>query len=84
MRKSMILAAALALGGALAAAQPKKDIGYDSRANAFEHLDAAVAKAAAEDKLVLLISGGDWCEWCHYLAAYLERIEQWRDRSAAD
>ena len=24
------------------------------------------------DKLVLLISGGDWCSWCHYLAAFLE------------
>ena len=71
MRKSIITA--LALGGALAAAQPKKDIGYDSRANAFEQLDAAVAKAAADDKLLLLVSGGDWCKWCHYLAAFLER-----------
>ena len=74
MRKSIILAAAaFALGATVAAAQPKKDIGYDPRANAFEQLDSAVAKAAAEDKLVLLISGGDWCIWCHYLAAFLER-----------
>jgi hypothetical protein len=49
------------------------DIGYDPRANAFEQLDAAVAQAAVEDKLVLLISGGDWCIWCHYLAAFLQR-----------
>src|SRR5262245_29745618 len=73
MRKAMILAAALALGSSVATAQPKKDIGYDSHANAFEQLDAAVAKAAADDKLLLLISGGDWCKWCHYLAAFLER-----------
>src|SRR5262245_52133798 len=73
MRKAMILAAALALGSSVATAQPKKDIGYDPRANAFEQLDAAVAKAAADDKLLLLISGGDWCKWCHYLAAFLER-----------
>ena len=74
MRKSIVLAVAtLALGAAVAAAQPKKDIGYDAHANAFEQRDAAVAKAAAEDKLVLLISGGDWCIWCHYLAAFLER-----------
>lgn len=72
MRKSIMLATAV-LGTALAVAQPKKDIGYDPRANAFEQLDAAVAQAAAEDKLVLLISGGDWCIWCHYLAAFLER-----------
>jgi thioredoxin-related protein len=74
MRKSIILAAAaLALGATAAAAQPKKDIGYDPRANAFEQLDAAVSQAAADDKLLLLISGGDWCIWCHYLAAFLER-----------
>ena len=74
MRKALFLAAAvfvLAANGA--AAQAKKDIGYDPRANAFEQLDAAVATAAAEDKLVLLISGGDWCSWCHYLAAFFER-----------
>ncbi|HEY3518246.1 MAG TPA: thioredoxin family protein [Gammaproteobacteria bacterium] len=73
MTKSMILAAALALSGALASAQPKNDIGYDAHANAFEQLDAAVAKADAEDKLLLVISGGDWCKWCHYLAAFLDR-----------
>jgi hypothetical protein len=74
MRRSIILAAAaLAFGAAGALAQQKKDIGYDSHANAFEQLDAAVAKAAADDKLLLLISGGDWCKWCHYLAAFLER-----------
>ena len=74
MRKSMILAAAvLAVGATIVAAQPKKDIGYDSRANAFEQLDAAVTKAAADDKLLLLVSGGDWCIWCHYLAEFLER-----------
>lgn len=74
MRKALVLAAAVVtLGAGLAAPQPKKDIGYDPLANAFEQLDAAVATAAAENKLVLLISGGDWCSWCHYLAAFLER-----------
>lgn len=74
MTKSSILAAAaLALCAAVAPAQPKKDIGYDPNANAFEQRDAAVAKAGAEGKLLLLISGGDWCKWCHYLAAFLER-----------
>jgi hypothetical protein len=33
MRKSMILAAALAFGAAVAAAEPKKDIGYESHAD---------------------------------------------------
>lgn len=71
--KPMLLAAATLALGAFVAAQPKQDIGYDPHANAFEQLDAAVAKADAEDKLLLLISGGDWCKWCHYLAAFLDR-----------
>lgn len=72
-KASILAAAALALCAAVAPAQPKKDIGYDPQANAFEQRDAAVAKAGAEGKLLLLISGGDWCKWCHYLAAFLER-----------
>ena len=71
--KSMLVAAALMLGALVACGEPKQDIGYDPHANAFEQLDAAVAKAGAEDKLLLLISGGDWCKWCHYLAAFLDR-----------
>jgi hypothetical protein len=69
----MLVVAAWSLGAALATAQANKDIGYDPRADAFAELDSAVAAAKAEDKLVLLISGGDWCIWCHYLAEFLER-----------
>jgi hypothetical protein len=74
MRMAVMLAvAAVAVGAAQAAAQQKQDIGYDPRADAFEQLDSAVTKAQADGKLVLLVSGGDWCVWCHYLAAFLER-----------
>ena len=74
MSKSATLGvAAFALCAALATAQPKKDIGYDPHADAFGQLESAVASATREDKLVLLISGGDWCIWCHYLAAFLDR-----------
>jgi thiol:disulfide interchange protein len=69
----MLVVAAWSLSAALATAQAKKDIGYDPRADAFAQLDSAVAAAKAEDKLVLLVSGGDWCIWCHYLAEFLER-----------
>ena len=68
-----LVVAALSLGAAVALAQPRQDIGYDPHADAFEQLDSAVAAAKAEHKLVLLISGGDWCIWCHYLAEFLER-----------
>jgi hypothetical protein len=69
----MLAVAAVMIGAVETTAQLKKDIGYDARADAFEQLASAVATAKAEDKLVLLISGGDWCSWCHYLAAFLAR-----------
>jgi hypothetical protein len=59
-----------------AAGSHAADIGYDARANPFDELAAAVAKADAEDKLVLLISGGDWCIWCHYLYEFLESHDE--------
>jgi hypothetical protein len=74
MRKAFILAAVfVALGAAQLMAQSKKDIGYDASADAFGQLAEAMAAAKTDDKLVLLISGGDWCIWCHYLAEFLER-----------
>ena len=74
MRVNLIPAALAVLAfGTAAVAAERADIGYDPRANPFAVLDAAVAQAAAERKLVLLVSGGDWCVWCHYLAAFLER-----------
>ncbi len=68
---ALVLATALLAG--LVRAAETKDIGYDSKADAFAIRDAAVAQATQEHKLVLVISGGDWCIWCHYLAAFLER-----------
>jgi hypothetical protein len=61
---------ALAMVWPLAAAP---DIGYDPHADAFADLAAATARAEAEGKLVLVIAGGDWCVWCHYLHAFIER-----------
>jgi hypothetical protein len=48
-----------------------EDLGYDPAADPFAELDAARAAANAEDKLVLVVAGGDWCIWCHYLEAFL-------------
>jgi hypothetical protein len=67
-----VAVAALASFVALSTARAA-DIGYDPQADALQQLDSAVAAAAADGKLVLLVSGGDWCVWCHYLAAFLER-----------
>ena len=62
----------LVLAATVLAAETKELVGYDPQANAFAQRDGAIAQAAADGKLVLLISGGDWCVWCHYLAAFLE------------
>jgi hypothetical protein len=55
-----------------AATARAEDIGYDPNENPFDALRAAETRAHTEDKLVLLVSGGDWCIWCHYLYAFLE------------
>ena len=37
---------------------------YDPNANAEKDITAAVKKAKAEHKFVLLQAGGNWCSWC--------------------
>lgn len=37
---------------------------YNPTANAAADIDAAVKKAAAENKFVLIQAGGNWCSWC--------------------
>jgi len=37
---------------------------YNPNANATADIEAAVKKAAAENKFVLIQAGGNWCGWC--------------------
>ena len=37
---------------------------YNPTANAAADIEAAVKKAAAENKFVLIQAGGNWCSWC--------------------
>lgn len=67
------LATLLVAIASVSLAQP--DIGYDPGADPFALLQEAEASAADEGKLVLLIAGGDWCIWCHYLHAFLDDNE---------
>src|SRR5690242_3139449 len=66
------IAAAVVVAASLAALARAEDLGYDPKANPFDGLAAAVKRADGEHKLVLLIAGGDWCIWCHYLHAFLD------------
>lgn len=63
-------AGAAVLLACTAAAQD--NLGYDPAADAFALLEDGRAAAAAEGKLVLVIAGGEWCIWCHYLNAFLQ------------
>lgn len=59
----------LALAGVVCAAE---DLGYDPQADPFVELAEGAARAKVEGKVVLLIAGGDWCVWCHYLNAFIK------------
>jgi thiol:disulfide interchange protein len=61
----------LALTNPCVAAAPKLS-GYDSKADPQVDLSRALVEAKASNRKVLVIAGGDWCIWCHYLQAFLE------------
>ena len=48
-------------------------LGYDPQQDPFDQYHSAVARAQAENKLVLIIAGGDWCRWCHVLNRFVAR-----------
>jgi thiol:disulfide interchange protein len=56
-----------------ARAATDEQLGYDPAADPFTQLAHAKAQAAADHKLILLVAGGDWCSWCHYLDAFIRR-----------
>jgi thioredoxin-related protein len=53
------------------AARAQSELGYDPAADPFAQVQAAKVTATAEQKHILLVAGGDWCIWCHYLNAFL-------------
>lgn len=76
LRALAVLAALLAFAPADIGAQPVAgglyvNDGYDPRANPYRDLERAMTRAAAEDKRVLIIVGGDWCIWCEILDRHL-------------
>jgi thioredoxin-related protein len=73
-RSRLPLLAALLLFGSLPlcmAAAPKLS-GYDPKANPDADLRRALVQAKADNKKVLVVAGGEWCTWCHYLEAFLK------------
>src|SRR5690606_35522533 len=45
------------------AAVSDRDV-YDETANPHQQLDAALGRAKRQHKRVLVVLGGDWCQWC--------------------
>ena len=59
---------------------PKKVLGFlatwaPETQDAAKVVDAAIARAASEDKKVFLHFGAPWCGWCHKLDNFLARDE---------
>lgn len=45
---------------------------YNPNRDVWADLQMTIRRAFENDKRVLLLVGGEWCIWCHYLADYLE------------
>jgi thioredoxin-related protein len=66
----LLLAAALVLLAAMLPAQAPtaaKPAIYDPDADMKAQITAAVKRAGAEERNILLMYGGNWCPWCHRL-----------------
>ena len=49
---------------------------YNPDADAAKDIAAAVTKAAAENKFVLIQAGGNWCSWCLEFARFCKADKQ--------
>ena len=49
---------------------------YDPRRDTAALISGALERAAAENKRVILVLGGDWCGWCKVLEDDIDRSEK--------
>ena len=66
--KKILLAALCSMSIILSHAQERKL--YNPNADAAADIDAAIKKASAEKKYVLIQAGGNWCSWCIEFAGF--------------
>lgn len=69
--KPALLIAAFLLAGNAGPGLAADDLGYRPAANPFHALKAAQAAAAAKNRKILVVAGGEWCRWCHVLDRFL-------------
>jgi thioredoxin-related protein len=80
MKALLAVALMLVVAVSALAQTPTKDFaGFDPKADAAKEIKTAIAKAAKENKRVLLDVGGEWCPWCHKLNKLFRE-----DKSIAD
>jgi uncharacterized protein YyaL (SSP411 family) len=73
MRSRLIQAIAIASVLLASATVMARDFGYDPEANPFEGYRQAIAQAQMQNKLVLVVAGGEWCYWCRVLDGFVAR-----------
>jgi thioredoxin-related protein len=73
--KSFIFFGLCLISLSLSAQQESKKL-YDPTANAAKDIAAAIKKATAEKKHVLIQAGGNWCSWCIEFARFAKADAQ--------
>jgi len=73
--KNFIFLALCFISLSLSAQQESKKL-YDPSTNAGKDIAAALKKAAAEKKHVLIQAGGNWCSWCIEFARFAKEDAQ--------
>ena len=68
MKKIIVIA--FCLVGYISHAQTETNKLYNPEANATKEIKAAIKKARAENKYVLVQGGGNWCKWCLEFARF--------------
>lgn len=53
--------------------------GYFPERDPFADFELAQVDAQPEDKLILLVLGGDWCGWCHKLSSFIKKNDEVRE-----
>jgi hypothetical protein len=72
IRTSWIVACVAVLMSMQAGAKSDSNLGYDPQADPFEQYHEAIEIAQRDNKLVLVIAGGDWCSWCYVLDRFVK------------
>ncbi len=59
---------------------PRYSQGYYPEADPVTDLAAAMQAASLENKMIMMIVGGDWCSWCHVMSRFFTENETVRDK----